>query len=229
MLTGRNFSVLGERVKNENNNNSNNKEKKHVYLESALFHQSSKNQIVPILPGRKQAFEKGDYGIVYDNLKPMFLLCRTVGILPISYIRRTTFKATNTWLIYSVVLFLLMISYIAYIKTDKVEIVNMSEGRFEEAVIDYLFTIYLIPIVICPLSWYESRSMNKVFNDWIVFEKIYKKVTGHVLLLKLGNKAILLVIAIPILSFGTMIVTHITMANFFILRVSSSANKKRKI
>lgn len=221
MLSGGTFTALGDRI---NNNENFTKEKRQsVFLESALFqaNQSPKhnNQIVPILPHRKQAFDKSDYGIVYRSLKPVLLLCRSVGLLPISYVRDTTFKLTTFWLVYSATIFLLIVAYMAYITLNKIETVRTAEGRFEEAVIDYLFTVYLIPIVMCPLAWYENRNMVRVFNDWNSFERIYKRVTGRVLPLHLGNKPLFLAVLLPILAFGTMIVTHITMAHFYVLKV----------
>lgn len=44
------------------------------------------------------------------------------------------------------------------------------EGRFEEAVIAYLFIVNLLPIIIVPLMWYESKKIASILNSWMDFE-----------------------------------------------------------
>lgn len=207
---------------------SNGKAKKEVYLEGAMFYTNpaKPNQVAADVPPRKprQAFEN-DGGNVFDCLKPMIMLNRIAGIFPIGYAPPGIFKVTAALLIYSVLVFLAIVSFIIYIKWDRIELVRTVEGRFEEAVIFYLFTVYLLPIVCCPMIWYESRKVSKVFTDWIVFEKIYIRITSKKLPLFLGNKPLMTTIALPILSCGTMIITHITMANFRFVQVSSAPKK----
>lgn len=123
-------------------------------------------------------------------------------------------------MVYSTVVFLLVVSHICYIQWDKLEMVQTTEGRFEEAVIDYLFTIYLVPVIIVPVTWCEGRKMADVFTEWSLFEKMYKKITGKRMPLFMGNKVLLVAIGLPILSCGTMAVNHVTMAHFRILHVS---------
>lgn len=49
-------------------------------------------------------------------------------------------------------------------------IVRHLGGRFEEAIIAYLFLVNLLPIIIIPLMWYEAQKMARLFNDWTEFE-----------------------------------------------------------
>ncbi|XP_044750192.1 gustatory and odorant receptor 63a [Coccinella septempunctata] len=94
-----------------------------------------------------------------------------------------------------------------------------TETRFEEAVIDYLFTVYLIPIVINLITLYEAKFHAEIMNDFKKFEKLYKKIAKKKLDLFVGNKPLLMTIVLPIISCATMIVNHITMANFRLVQV----------
>ncbi len=44
------------------------------------------------------------------------------------------------------------------------------EGRFEEAVVAYLFIVNILPVIIIPLLWYESKKVVEVINNWTDFE-----------------------------------------------------------
>jgi gustatory receptor len=44
------------------------------------------------------------------------------------------------------------------------------EGRFEEAVIAYLFIVNLLPILIVPIMLYEGRKIAAILNEWNEFE-----------------------------------------------------------
>lgn len=48
------------------------------------------------------------------------------------------------------------------------------EGRFEEAVIAYLFIVNLLPIVIILLMWYECGKVAVLLNDWMDFEVCFE-------------------------------------------------------
>nr|AKC58581.1 gustatory receptor 4 [Anomala corpulenta] len=212
-----NLSFLGS--------NNNYKPKKSVYLEGAsVFYQKNKvTQVAPALSNNAQwnnlPYSASEGGVVQECLKPIIMLERSMGIFPISVVPGGFSKVTLPWMIYSVFVFLLILSYIGYIKWDKVEIVRSTEGKFEEAVIDYLFTVYLIPVVIIPIAWYESSRMASVFSEWMAFERIYQTITHKKLPLFMGNKPLLVTLGLPILSCGTMVVTHITMVHFRIVQV----------
>lgn len=60
--------------------------------------------------------------------------------------------------------------YSSYILMNRIAIVRTLEGRFEEAVIAYLFIVNLLPIIIVPLMWYESQKVAAIFNSWADFE-----------------------------------------------------------
>ncbi|CAG9814475.1 unnamed protein product [Phaedon cochleariae] len=97
--------------------------------------------------------------------------------------------------------------------------VRTAEGRFEEAVIDYLFTVYLVPIVINPIAWYEGRKHAKVLTNMMSFEKLYRRVTKKNLMLCLGNTPLVIAIGLPVLAVSCMVVTHVTMVHFKFLQV----------
>nr|UNE74350.1 gustatory receptor 3 [Holotrichia oblita] len=201
----------------------NTKPKRSVYLEGAnIFYQPNKVQVAPA-PNREAIgdlpFNVSENGVVYECLKPIILLERAMGIFPISVVQRGRAKVTLPLTIYSAFVFLLIISYIGYTKWDKVEIVRSAEGKFEEAVIDYLFTVYLIPVILIPVAWYESSRTASVFSEWMAFENVYQKITGKKLPLFMGNKPLLVTLGLPILSCGTMVVTHITMVHFRVIQV----------
>lgn len=52
------------------------------------------------------------------------------------------------------------------------QIIKSLEGRFEEAVIAYLFVVNILPVVIIPLMWLESRKIARVLDNWTDFEVI---------------------------------------------------------
>lgn len=223
-------NILGEALHSTNNNNNNERSRRNVYLDGAQsYYTSSSPNTVKVAPAPThfhqhtiKAFEPKvpPNGVVYDTIKPMLLLLRAVGIYPIGNTNQRTFKVTIQWMGYSVVIFLVLVLYVGYIKWDRIELVRSAEGRFEEAVIDYLFTVYLLPIVINPIVWYEARKLAKVASDWASFEEIYTKVAHRKLPLFLGNKPLIITIAMPLLACGTMIVTHVTMAHFRVLQVN---------
>lgn len=200
------------------------KPRKSVYLEGAtFFHQTNKiTQVAPTTDDthNKLPFDISGNSVVYECLKPIILLERSMGIFPISVDFRGNAKVTLPLMIYSVIVLILILLYIAYIKWDKVEIIRSAEGKFEEAVIDYLFTVYLLPVVIIPIAWYESTKIASVFSEWMAFERIYQRITRKRLPLFMGNKPLFIILGLPILSCGTMIVTHVTMVHFRIIQVS---------
>ena len=200
-----------------------------VFMESGLnsaasYHAPTKVAPAPIKFVNKPSDAFSDpskkYGVIYEGLKPLHLLMRIVGIFPIAAMENRVFRLVPQWLGYSVVVFLVMVGYIGYLEWDSVEIVRSQEGRFEEAVIDYLFTVYLLPIVINPIVWYEGRKMASVITDWVFFEAIYYKVTKKKLDLFFGNKPVIVAVVLPFVACATMVLTHITMAHFKVVQVN---------
>lgn len=110
--------------------------------------------------------------VVYTNIKPVLLLLRALGTLPYSRPRPGMTVATLAApaALYSVVLFTALLTYVGYVSLHRVRIVRSAEGRFEEAVIAYLFTVYLFPVIILPIMWYETRKAAQVLNGWADFE-----------------------------------------------------------
>ncbi|KAJ8946211.1 hypothetical protein NQ314_008945 [Rhamnusium bicolor] len=202
--------------------------KRSVYLEGAqpFYQNPSQNPITKVAPapsgyqsGPVKAFQNTQEldSVLYDTLKPILTFLRIVGIYPIGNTGRI-FQVTPQWMIYSVAIFVIILGYIGYIKWDKVEMVRSAEGRFEEAVIDYLFTVYLVPIILNPIAWYEARKQAAVLTNIVAFEKLYNRISKKQITVFLGNKPLVITIGLPFLSVATMVVTHITMVRFRFLQ-----------
>lgn len=199
------------------------KPRRSVYLESADGYFSASPNYTRVAPAPvhfKGPLNKQNNGIIYETLKPILLLVKIIGVFPIANVAPGIFKVTPQLMGYSAAIFIFVTGYIGYIKWDKVEMVRSAEGRFEEAVIDYLFTVYLIPIIVNPIVWYESRKLANVITDWVYFEKLYNKITKKKMSLFLGNKPLIITIALPVLACAIMIVTHMTMVHFRAIQVS---------
>nr|XP_023022354.1 gustatory and odorant receptor 24 [Leptinotarsa decemlineata] len=209
----------------------NNSRRRSVYLEGTQpFYQKSgknPNPVIKVAPydpsgpgGPVRAFHDSREldSVFFNSIKPMVYLLKAVGIFPIGN-TGCVFQTTPQLLIYSIAVFVVIFAYICYIRWDKVEMVRSAEGRFEEAVIDYLFTVYLVPIVINPIAWYEAKKQARVLTNLVAFEKLYQKVTKNKFPLLLGNKSLIIAIGLPVLATVTMVVTHLTMVHFKFLQV----------
>lgn len=189
---------------------------------SATYNRPRMVQVAPVTipPPIGKAFEQHNQGVVFETLKPVIHLLRAIGLFPIAMREPPgIFAVSFPLFIYSIALLLTVASYVGYIKWDKVEIVKTAEGKFEDAVIDYLFSVYLLPVVLIPIALYEAKKVAKVYNEWSLFEDIYRRTTGKKLPLFLGNKPLVVSLALPLLSCGSMVVTHVTMVHFRILQV----------
>lgn len=60
--------------------------------------------------------------------------------------------------------------YVIYVAVNRINIVRSLEGRFEEAVIAYLFLVNILPVCIVPLVWTETQKLSDVLNEWMDFE-----------------------------------------------------------
>ncbi|XP_022904370.1 gustatory and odorant receptor 24 [Onthophagus taurus] len=210
------LSVFGDM----DNTGGGTRRKRSVYLEGAqTYYQPHKIKVGPAPNGPPLPFNKKDNGVVFECLTPINMLGCAMGIFPIRGSSYGMAQVSLPMIIYSIFLLLVMSGYIGYIKWDHVEMVKSTEGKFEEAVIDYLFTVYLVPIIILPLTWYESRNIASIYCEWSTFERIYLKISGKRLALFMGNKPLLVTLGLPILSCAIMVVTHITMAHFRFLQV----------
>ncbi|CAH0402502.1 unnamed protein product [Chilo suppressalis] len=154
--------------------------------------------------------------IIYENLKPVFTVLRVMGVLPITRPSPGTnrFQLLSPSMIYSAIVYFSMITYVLYLSLHKVQIMRTSEGKFEEAVIEYLFTVYLFPMIAVPILWYETRKIAGILNEWVKFETAYRQLLGQVLSIKMYRKALLISIIIPVLSTTSVIITHVTMVHF---------------
>ncbi|XP_072381105.1 gustatory and odorant receptor 24-like [Diabrotica undecimpunctata] len=207
--------------------------KRSVYLEGTLpyYQNPEQNPVTKVAPFQPQgpgpghhlpikAFQSksGSSSVVFDSLRPLLMFMKIAGISPIAQLDMV-FQVTLQWMIYSVVVFLIILGYIGYIKWDKLEMVRSAEGRFEEAVIDYLFSVYLVPIFLSPITWSEAKKLSRVLTNFVVFENMYNKITKKKFQHFLGNKPIVVTIGLPILACSTMVVTHVTMVHFKLLQV----------
>ncbi|XP_013139549.1 PREDICTED: gustatory and odorant receptor 24 [Papilio polytes] len=182
-------------------------------------YKSSKNAIVPLI---NNLIETNIYkDIVYKNIGPVFNLLRLMGILPLTKKSPglNQFTVTSISMVYSAVLYFLLITYILYLSLHKVQILRTAEGKFEEAVIEYLFTVYLFPTIVVPIMWYETRKIAGVLNGWVDFEITYKKLSGQALPLYLYRKSLAIAFIIPILSTTSVIITHVTMVDFKLVQI----------
>ncbi|XP_052754000.1 gustatory and odorant receptor 24 isoform X2 [Galleria mellonella] len=182
---------------------------------------TSPNTVVPLQDNLVNPLISKD--IIYENIKPVFAILRLIGVLPITRPKPAVnqFQIASPSMVYSVVLYVSLVSYVLYLSLHKVQILRTTgaEGKFEEAVIEYLFTVYLFPMIAVPILWYETRKIAAVLNSWVEFEIAYKQMSGRSLPVKLYNKALAIAIIIPILSTTSVIVTHITMVHFKLMQI----------
>ncbi|KAJ2947628.1 hypothetical protein O0L34_g17429 [Tuta absoluta] len=159
--------------------------------------------------------------VVYENIKPVFMLLRLMGVLPLTKPQPgvNKFQLASPAMLYSVVMFFSIASYVLYMSLHKVQILRSAEGKFEEAVIEYLFTVYLFPMAIVPIMWYETRKIVTVLNGWVDFEVSYKNISDRALPLKLYKKSLIIAIVIPIISTTSVIITHVTMVHFRLMQI----------
>lgn len=133
--------------------------------------------------------------IIFDCLRPIYNFLRALGVLPVSRRNDSSefqFHVQSAAMAYSLLIFVVLIVntafrfplttlsclmskirlqiYSSYILMDRIAIVRTLEGRFEEAVIAYLFIVNLLPIIIVPLMWYECRKIAAILNSWADFE-----------------------------------------------------------
>lgn len=212
---GDNKGYWGERVAN-NHSPIRNQRKRSIYLESAAYYKKYSGNVTRVAPANGQ---NQNQKAVYECLKPMMVLMQGLGIFPIAADAHGEFKIRPATAAYSAAVFLFFAGFVGYIRWDNVETFKSAEGKFEEAVIDYLFSVYFLPLIMVPISWQECKKMALVLNDWVIVEDYYKKVAGKKLVISHGNMPLLIALVIPIVSCGVMIVTHITMAHFELFKV----------
>uniref|UniRef100_A0A182PC41 Gustatory receptor n=1 Tax=Anopheles epiroticus TaxID=199890 RepID=A0A182PC41_9DIPT len=159
--------------------------------------------------------------MVFESSKPIYLVLRAIGVFPYTRLPsgETAFILASPSMTYCVVFFLLLTVYIAFILLNRIEIVRTLEGRFEESVIAYLFIVNILPLLIIPLMWFESRKVVSVVNGWVDFETVYRKTSGRALELRLRTKAQAVAILLPILCSLSVAITHVTMVDFKLLQV----------
>ncbi|KAG5679676.1 hypothetical protein PVAND_009230 [Polypedilum vanderplanki] len=168
---------------------------------------------------RRDAFTKTiKKDIIFDCLQPIYNFLRAFGVFPLTKVKNGEteefqFRFKSRAMAYSLVIFIFLMIYMSYTFIKRIEIVQNVEGRFEEAVIAYLFIVNLLPIFIVPIMWYEAKKVASILNEWSDFEKIYYKTTGKQLEIaddgvELPTKALVISILLPILSTASVVLTH---------------------
>lgn len=192
---------------------------------------------------KKNAFEEHKTAIVYDNIRPVTLALKIMGVYPISRVKGAlNFNVGSPSFLYSFGTFLVVLvsslfsnkriigskmfplllsvqGYIAYVLVNRIYVIQSLEGKFEEAVIAYLFIVNTFPIIIIPFMWYEIGKVARTANDWEDFEDLYYKIAGRTLSIELKSKAYTIAVMLPVLSIISVIITHFFMVDFRIDQV----------
>ncbi|XP_075162550.1 gustatory receptor 63a [Haematobia irritans] len=157
----------------------------------------------------------------YQNVAPIKWFLCLIGVLPMirSGPGTTRFAVRSLPFGYCVIVFICLSGYVFYVTNKRILIVTSLSGPFEEAVIAYLFLVNLLPIISIPIMWWETRKVCTLFNDWDDFEILYYQISGHSVPLNLRRRAQNIAIILPVLSILSVIVTHITMADFNFVQV----------
>ncbi|CAK1545574.1 unnamed protein product [Leptosia nina] len=139
---------------------------------STYMRPASKNSIAPIKDNLIIPEIYRD--IIYENIKPVFILLRVMGLLPLTRPSPglNQFSIASPSMLYSLVVYSCLVGYVLYLSLHKVQILRTAEGKFEEAVIEYLFTVYLFPMLVIPIMWYETRKIANILNGWVTFEAL---------------------------------------------------------
>ncbi|XP_058819555.1 gustatory and odorant receptor 24 [Topomyia yanbarensis] len=186
------------------------------------------NQIgFPPPSGRpKEAFGPGSdlnnkSDIIYENTSPIFNVLRLLGVCPFTRPTAgvTLFACASPAVVYGALIMVCITIYATFIMIHRIELVRTLEGRFEEAVIAYLFIVNILPLLIIPMMWYETRKVATLLNSWVDFEALYRKTAGHDLALELKTKGLIIAIFLPMLSCAAVAITHVTMAEFEVAQV----------
>ncbi|XP_030385835.1 gustatory and odorant receptor 63a [Scaptodrosophila lebanonensis] len=159
--------------------------------------------------------------VFYRNIAPVNWFLLLIGALPMvrSGPGRARLELKSVAFLYSIIFFIFLSCYVAYVAYHRIETVRSLSGPFEEAVIAYLFLVNILPIVMIPVLWWETDKVAKLFNDWDDFEVLYYQTCGHSLPLHLREKALWISIILPILSVLSVIVIHTTMVDLNLMQV----------
>lgn len=75
-----------------------------------------------------------------------------------------------------------------FVALNRLKIIRNLEGRFEEAIIAYLFLVNLVPVIIIPMMWYEAKKVAQLLNHWNDFEVCVVNISESVLVLVCGGR-----------------------------------------
>ncbi|KAL7037952.1 hypothetical protein ACKWTF_009410 [Chironomus riparius] len=144
---------------------------------SSFFHTENNLEFSPFR--KRDGFTKTSVkkDIIFDCLKPIYNFLRGMGVFPQTRLNGAgefEFHVKSKSMAYSCCMFMIWMIYISFTFTKRLEIVRTGEGRFEEAVIAYLFIVNLLPIFIVPIMWYEAKKIASILNEWSDFEVCYE-------------------------------------------------------
>ncbi|KAM7354902.1 gustatory receptor 63a isoform 2-T2 [Cochliomyia hominivorax] len=159
--------------------------------------------------------------IFYRNVAPIKWFLTMIGAFPMNRpgAGKAKFIFGSFIFAYSVVFFTCLTIYVAYVANNRIVIVTSLSGPFEEAVIAYLFLVNILPIFLIPIMWWEIRKICVLINDWDDFEILYYQISGHSVPLNLRQRSRTIAIVLPLLSIFSVVITHITMADFDLIQV----------
>nr|AFH96945.1 gustatory receptor 2 [Chrysomya megacephala] len=159
--------------------------------------------------------------IFFRNVAPIKWFLSMIGAFPMkrSGAGKAKFIFGSIIFAYSVAFFTFLTIYVAYVANNRIIIVTSLSGPFEEAVIAYLFLVNILPIFLIPIMWWETRKICSLINDWDDFEILYYQISGHSVPLNLRRRSRNIAIALPLLSILSVVITHITMADFDLIQV----------
>ncbi|XP_055376226.1 gustatory and odorant receptor 63a [Condylostylus longicornis] len=168
-----------------------------------------------------KSFANFKHDIMFNSIKPTYMFVKAIGALPIRKRRseEAVFSTTSLDFFYSLAFFIGLLIYIGFVAVFRVSSIKSTEGRFEEAVIAYLFIINIFPVLIIPIMWAEAGKIAGVMNEWSDFEILYFQITGRIIPLDIRKKCVLMTIILPLCSGVSVIITHITMSDFDIVQV----------
>ncbi|XP_066155927.1 gustatory and odorant receptor 24-like [Euwallacea fornicatus] len=149
---------------------------------------------------------------IFTALKPVYITMRLLGILPVIQYG-LVFTSAAKWIIYSFLVLCSIMGFLIYLRYFNITITRNAEGRFEEAVVDYLFTVYLLPIVVNLIAFYEARKQAEVLTQFVTFERIYTRTFRKRISLDMGTKPMIITSMLLMLGCGIMVVTHFSMAD----------------
>ncbi|XP_023717203.1 gustatory and odorant receptor 24 [Cryptotermes secundus] len=129
----------------------------------------------------------------YDSLKPLLLVMRAMGVLPLTSEAggAVVFSWMSLAMLYSACLYWLLCLGVWFTNENRMQAIREANGRFEDSVDAYMLFVYLVPLVHLPFThWREAAKVARYLNDWSTFQSHYRQVTGANLVLPLKRRCL---------------------------------------